>query len=440
MSNSDQNSGAGGVSAALGRRITAAFPAMGYRNYRYFWFGQAVSQIGTWMQNAGQAWLVLTTTNSALKLGMVSAAQFLPVMFLSLFAGVFVDRFPKRWLVVWTQILSAALAFALSFLALTGRVQYWHVLLMATLLGLARCIDNPARQSLMIELVGKDALVNAIGLNSAVFNAARIIGPAVAGITYAAVGPGWCFFLNGVSFIPVIIGLIAMDLKPQPRRTVKKKVVQEVLEGLEYIAAKPILLSTATLAAVVNIFAVNHNVLVPVLARSVFNLGADGYGFMMSAMGIGSLVGALWMAVAGAKRAPRSSMLIPSSLVISALLAGLGAFGLLHSIPLATAVMALTGLFNITFSTNANSTMQLNAEDGYRGRTMSVYFLMWGGTTPIGSLFAGSLANRFGPALAYVISGAVTALGVVFALFLQQQAARRIAARMAARAGQPQEP
>lgn len=424
-----------GRTSWFSRALRENFPALTYRNYVYFITGQSISLIGTWMQTAGQNWLVYVTTNSPLKLGLVSAAQFLPVMLLSLFAGVIVDRFPKRALVVWTQIASAVLAFALSALVFAGRVQYWHVLVIALLSGLVRTVDNPARQALMIELVGRDALVNAIGLNSTIFNVARIVGPVVAGVTYDLYGPGWCFFLNGVSFIPVIIGLIAMDIAPRPRRVARKNVLREVAEGLTYIGGKPILLSTVSLAAVVNIFAVNHNVLMTVMARDVFKLGAGGYGYMTSFMGAGSLIGAFFTAVSGAKRGPRSHLLPASSFVISGLLAGLGAFGLLHNLPLALAVLVLTGVFNITFSTNANSTMQLNSSDAYRGRVMSVYFLMWGGTTPIGSLFAGALADRYGSAWAYIISGLVTALFVVGVVLLQRWAAQRLAERRAGDAG-----
>lgn len=418
----------------LRRAFRESFPALTYRNYVYFIIGQSISLIGTWMQTAGQNWLVYVTTNSPLKLGLVSAAQFLPVMFLSLFAGVIVDRFPKRALVVWTQIASAVLAFALAALVFAGRVQYWHVLVIALLSGLVRTVDNPARQALMIELVGRDALVNAIGLNSTIFNVARIVGPVVAGVTYDLYGPGWCFFLNGVSFIPVIIGLIAMDIAPRPRRVARENVLREVAEGLAYIGGKPILLSTVSLAAVVNIFAVNHNVLLTVMARDVFKLGAGGYGYMTSFMGAGSLIGAFFTAVSGAKRGPRSHLLPTSSFLIAGLLAGLGAFALLHNLPLALAALVLTGMFNITFSTNANSTMQLNSSDAYRGRVMSVYFLMWGGTTPIGSLFAGALADRYGSAWAYIISGIVTALFVGGVILLQRWAAQRLAARGAGEA------
>ncbi|MGE5561510.1 MAG: MFS transporter [Chloroflexota bacterium] len=419
--------GSNNRSLGLAASFRATFPALCSRNYVYFITGQSVSQIGTWMQTAGQNWLVYVTTQSPLKLGLVSAAQFLPVMFLSLFAGVFVDRFPKRAIVVWTQVAAALQAFALAALVFTNQVQYWHVLLLALCSGLVRTVDNPARQSLMIELVGKEALVNAIGLNSTVFNVARIVGPAVAGIAYEKYGPGWCFLLNGLSFLPVIAGLLAMDIKARKRATVKKNVLREVVEGLNYIGTKPLLISTVALAAVVNIFAVNHSVLLTILARDDFRMGAGGYGYMMSFMGAGSLVGALFTAVSGAKRGPRSGLLGSSSMIIASLLAGLGAFGLFRSLPLAMIILALTGVFNLTFSTNANSTMQLNAADGYRGRVMSVYFLVWGGTTPIGSLFAGALASRFGASWAYIVSGLVTAASACAVLAVQRRLARRLA-------------
>lgn len=398
--------------------LTRNFPALTHRDFRYFWFGQMISLVGTWMQTASQAWLVLTLTDSPLKLGLVTAMQWLPVLVLSLFAGVFVDRFPKRTIVVITQAVSMLLAFALAAVVLTGRVQYWHIMLMATLLGVTKAIDNPARQSLMIELVGKDDLVNAVALNSTIVNGARIFGPALAGVMIGLVGTGWCFFINGISFIPVIWGLLQVRPRYTSRAKVRGRVLTEVIEGLRYIGSKPLLLRTAILAGMVNILAMNSNLLIPVFARGRLGLAATGYGFLMSAMGAGSVAGALLMAL-NSRRGARSYLLPIAALCNSVLLVIISQ----TRTPLTTAaVLVVLGLFNMLFSTNANSTMQLNADDQFRGRVMSVYFLVWGGTTPFGSLISGGIANHYGAPAAFLFGGVATALVVGITLLVGRRA------------------
>ena len=278
--------------------IKTIFRSLRHRNFRLFFSGQLVSLIGTWMQNVGQAWLVLELTHSSFKLGIVSALQFTPMLFLSFPAGALIDYFPKRKIIIMTQFSLMVLAFTLAILDWTGTVQYWHVVILATLLGVVNTIDMPARQSFIIEMVGKEDLMNAIALNSSIFNAARATGPAIAGIVIAAAGTGACFFVNGLSFLAVLWGLLLMKMDMPALKAPKSyHVVDDIKEALGYIRETPVLMITIVLVAVISIFAANFNVLVPVFARQELHKDAAGFGFLMSAFGIGALFGAISLAV-----------------------------------------------------------------------------------------------------------------------------------------------
>jgi MFS family permease len=249
-------------------KLEYSFPALKHRNFRLFWFGQMISLIGTWMQNIGQGWLVLELTNSSFLLGLVSAVQFLPVMLFSLFAGVIIDRFPKRKLILFTQISFAISAFILATLTALKIINYWEILALALVNGFLNTIDMPARQSFIIDLVGKKDLMNAIALNSAVFNAARIIGPGIAGILIGKLGYSICF----------------------------SKIFDDLRDGLKYIKNTPVILTTILMIAILSIFSLNFNVLVPVFTKDVLHRKATDYGLLMSAMGTGALIGALTLA------------------------------------------------------------------------------------------------------------------------------------------------
>ncbi len=254
----------------LEKLTDSVFPALKHRNFRLFWFGQMISLIGTWMQNIGQDWLVLKLTNSAFLLGVVSALQFLPMLFLSLFAGVVIDRLPKRKILIFTQTSLMVTALALATLTALNAINYWEILVLATIVGFINTIDNPARQSFIIDLVGKEDLMNAISLNSSIFNAARIIGPGIAGVLIGLLGYALCFYLNALSFIAVITGLILIDVKMNKSRAMLKKedVIADIKEGLLYIKNTPIIFATILMMAVLSTFAINFNVLVPVFAKT----------------------------------------------------------------------------------------------------------------------------------------------------------------------------
>lgn len=389
------------------------FSSLRHRNFRLFFAGQLVSLVGTWMQNVGQAWLVLQLTHSSFKLGVVSALQFAPMLFLSFFAGAFIDYFPKRRIIIVTQVTLMLLAFTLAVLDWTGIVQYWHIVILATVLGLANTIDMPARQSFIIEMVGKGDLMNAIALNSSIFNAARAIGPAIAGLVISAAGTSVCFFVNGISFLGVLAGLLLMNLPDSGRNEPPRyRVLEDIKEAMHYIRRTPVILVTVILVAVVGVFGANFNVLVPVFARQDLHLDAAGFGFLMSSFGAGALIGAVSLAMMS-RFGPRRIFLLGGGAGLSLMLVLLG---LQETYVVSALLLAFAGWCMVTFFGLANTTVQLNTEDHLRGRVMSVYTFTFGGLSPIGSLFAGSIAHWLGASRTFAIGGFIC--GTVFLLVI----------------------
>jgi MFS family permease len=385
-------------------RLSALFPALTHKNFRYFWFGQCISLIGTWMQNAGQSWLVLQITDSAFLLGILNAAQFLPSLLFSLFAGVIVDRFPKRKITIITQAVLMLCAFMLTALIWTDHAKYIYIIIIALILGIAQSIDMPARQSMMVELVGKEDLMNAIALNSTIFNAARIIGPAVAGIVMATIGAGAAFFINGISFIAVIYGLLKIDAADKPvNKSPGKSLTSDALEGLKYIFKTPILYFTLLLAMILCVFSQNFNTMIPALAKNVLQQKEMGYGFLMSAMGIGAVVAALSLAIKG-KGKPKYWVFLLGGGIMSVFVL---LIGFQYNYILSSVLLAVAGWGMITFNASANSIVQVNSPDMMRGRIMSAYAFVTGGMTPIGSLYAGYTAQKLGTSFAFRLSGMV---------------------------------
>ena len=369
------------------------------------------------MQNIGQAWLVLQLTNSSFKLGLVTAMQFLPMMLFALFAGTLVDRFPKRTVLIFTQASLAILATVLASLTYFKIVQYWHVLVLAALLGIVTTLDMPTRQTFFVELVGKEDLMNAIGLNSSVFNLARILGPAVAGFLIALVGIGVCFYLNALSFLAVIVGLKMMDIKePIVKLSVNKSlknILVDIREGLTYIKSITLIFYPLLLLAIISIFVFNFNVLIPIFAKQNLGQNAAGYGFMMTCVGIGSFIGAL-IITAKSKAGPKLKYLLSGALGMSLFLA---IIGFEKNYILACVTLLALGFCSIIFTTLVNSTIQLTADDNMRGRVMSVFSLVFGGVTPIGSLYAGKLTEIVGAPGCMIISGTIGILGTFFILY-----------------------
>lgn len=393
--------------------LTVAFRALRNRNYRLFWTGQIVSQAGTWMQRVAQAWLVLRLTDSPLALGTVTTVQFLPILCFSLFGGVLADRMPKRRLLITTQSLAMLQSLLLAVLVSTGTVQLWHVYILAAMLGISNAVDQPARQSFVVEMVGQDDLPNAVALNSTQFNVARLVGPALGGLTIAWVGVAGCFYLNSVSFSAVLAGLLLM--RPSelyaPRHTPSRgPVFREIGEGLRYAVTTPDIALVLLLMAVLGTFGYNFTVILPLIAKYVLHAGPEGFGLLTSAMGLGSLFAALGIAYQG--KATRRTLFIGSS-AFSALLflVALSSWWVV-TLPL----VAVLGVASITFTATANTRLQLIAPPHLRGRIMSLYALLFAGTTPIGSLVVGTLADHGGVQMAVAVMAVICMAGVVAGL------------------------
>ena len=399
-------------------RFPQGLRALNHRDFRLFVFGQLVSLVGTWMQRVGQSWLVLELTNSPFKLGLIGALQFGPMLCFSFLSGAIADRVPKRRMIIGTQTALMLQAFVLCLLVWTGRVQYWHVAVLAVLYGIATTLDVPCRQSFVVEMVGKEDLSSAIALNSAGFNTARMVGPAVAGLLVDWYGVAPAFLLNGLSFLPVILALLAIRAEGLPRREGVTTVRQDIATGLRYAAGTPQVALILSLLLFVSLFVLNHSVLTPLLARQVLHGGAHEFGLLMTALGAGALLGALALTLSARSRPPLS-LLIGAAFVCSATTLALAA---VRHFGLAFLVLALAGFSQIIFSANCNTTLQLIVPDSLRGRVMSLYAFVFGGITPFGSLLMGSLAEFFGVPTAYAVGGG---LGLVSVIGLAIVATRR---------------
>lgn len=381
------------------------FPALKHKNFRIYWLGQCVSLMGTWMQNIGMTWLVFSITGSPLLLGLLEAVRFLPITLFSLFAGVIIDKFPKRKILLITQTISMALAFILSALVFTKTVRYEFILILALVLGFTNTIDNPARQSFTVEMTGKEDLMNAIALSSVTFNLARIVGPALGALVLAVWGPAWCFLLNGLSFITVIISLLIITVQPYRREMAKgSNILAEIKDGLKYLVYERHLFQTITLILVAGVFVFNYEVLVPVFTKNILNQGEQVYGFLMSSLGIGSLLGALIVSMK--RKSKESSKILFLSLTTVSILLVL--IGLTRAYYLTIILLVLSGITNLWFNTIANVMLQLTAKDEYRGRVMSVFSLVNSGTAPLGYILSGVTADRLGADTAFFLCGAVT--------------------------------
>jgi MFS family permease len=409
-------------------RVRTTLRALRHRNFQLFFAGQLVSLIGTWMQNVAQAWLVYRITGSSALLGMVGFAGQIPVFFISPLGGLIADRYSRQRTVIATQASAMILAFVLAALTLTGRVQVPHIFVLAALLGVVNAFDIPARQSFLVEVVGREDLINAIALNSSMFNGARIVGPAIAGILVAAIGEGWCFFANGVSYIAVIIGLIMIKVPPAavPK---KASAISHIAEGFRFASRNTPIRALLLLLGLVSLTGMPYAVLMPVFADHIFHSGARGLGILMGFSGAGALIGALALAtrqgVIGLGRwIAVSTGVFGASLIL---------FSLSHSFWIAAALLVPVGLAMMTQMGASNTLIQTMTPDPLRGRVMSVYSMMFMGMAPLGALLAGVMADRFGAPFTVAAGGAVAIVGsLVFSLrlpALRPEARRLIAAQ-----------
>jgi MFS family permease len=381
--------------------LPAGLRALRHRDFRLFWSGQLVSLIGTWMQSVGQSWLVLELTNSPFRLGMIGALQFGPILLFSFLGGAISDRVRKRRMLIGTQTALMLQAFTLSALVWSGHVQFWHVAVLAALYGLANTLDMPARQSFIAHLVPRGDLMNAIALNSAVFNGARVVGPAAAGLLVARYGTAAAFLFNGLSFLAVIAALAAIRTQGAPRPPSGLGMGAEIAEGVRYALGTPRIALVFGLLLSVSLFVVNMSVLVPLIARNVLNQGAHGFGLLMASLGVGAVMGALTVAGLAVGRPPLGFVVGPA-IAAALLLVGLS---FVHHFGLAAAVLMALGFAQIVFMTSCNTTVQLTVPDELRGRIMGLYALVFAGMTPIGSLLMGTIAERWGVARACAVGG-----------------------------------
>jgi Arabinose efflux permease len=389
--------------------LKTTFTSLKYKNFRYFWIGQCISLMGTWMQRTAQVWLVYTITKSPLLVGLLGVCQFMPMLLFTLFAGVFVDRFPKRTILILTQTAFMTLGFTMTLLVYLGIVQYWEILVITTLFGLSQTVDMPARQSFFIELVGKKDIMNGISLNSTIFNLAKIVGPALSGIVMVKFGVLFCFLIDAISYIAVIIGLCMIKTENTVPQRIRRHVVQEITEGLRYIKQNETLVLNSLIMAVVCTFAFNNDVIVPVFAKTVLNQGADVYTGLMSAAGIGSFIAAVAMA-AVAKNGIKKNLFIFDA-VATTLLQILMIFA--RNYYLALVMVAILGFVNMSFLNLCNSIFQVNTTSEYRGRVMSVYSFLNQGSTPVGNFYSGSVMDRFGGIAGFPACGAAALILLV---------------------------
>ena len=385
------------------------FRSLRVRNYRLYATGQVVSLTGTWSQRVAQDWLVLELSgNSGVALGVVTALQFLPVLLLGLWSGLLADRYDKRRMLLGVQAAMGVLALVLGLLDVTGVVQLWHVYALSFALGIASAVDTPVRQSFVSELVDAPELPNAVSLNSATFNSARIVGPAVAGVLIGTLGTGWVFLGNSLTYLAVLAGLLAM--RPEelltPERVARGR--GQLREGLVYVRTRPDLLVPICLVAVVGTFGLNFQVTLALIAKQVFGAGAGSFGLLTSSIAVGSLLGAL----ASARRTgpPRVRVLFLAA----------GAFGLLEvlvglspSFPVMAVLLLPTGFAVLTFTTTANTLVQLGSEAWVRGRVMALYVLVFLGGTPVGAPLIGALSEAVGPRAGLLSGGATCAVAAV---------------------------
>ncbi len=400
----------------VGSRFLSGLAAFRHRNFRLFFSGQIVSLTGTWMQSVAQSWLVLELTDSPFQVGLVWALQFTPVTVLAMLGGVFADRRSKRPILLVTQTIAALQALTLGILTVTGAVTVHHVMAMAALLGFTNAFDIPTRQSFVVELVGRDDLMNAIAFNSATFNTARIIGPAVGGVLIAWIGTGPLFLMNSASYIAVLAALLSMresELASPPEKA-RVGIREGLKEGVLYVRADALVRTAVLLVGAVATLGMNFGVLLPVMARDVFRIGSEGLGGLMASLGIGSVSAGLVLAFRGRNVRPGRTMIMGGS--------GLAVLGLAFALspwmgflPAPFLLLFGAGFSVISLTATANNAVQQHVPDALRGRVMSVYITVFAASVPLGSLFAGTVAGWKGAPFAAGAGAVLSGMAVFIA-------------------------
>ncbi|WP_405807742.1 MFS transporter [Streptomyces sp. NBC_00210] len=396
-----------GADSAPAPSPTTMFSSLKIRNYRLFATGQVVSNTGTWMQRIAQDWLVLTLTGSASAVGITIALQFLPMLLFGLYGGVLADRLPKRPLLLATQCAMGLTGLALAVLTLSGHVQVWHVYLTAFLLGLVTVVDNPARQSFVAEMVGPDQLANAVSLNSANFQSARLVGPAVAGVLITAVGSGYAFLFNGLSFLAPIVGLLLM--RPGELHKVERapRGKGQLREGLKYVAGRPELIWPIVLVGFIGTFGFNFPIWLSAFVDDVYHSGASTYGLLNTLMAGGSLAGALLAARRGTSRL----RVLVGAAVLFGVLEIVTAFA--PQFWIFAVLLVPIGMFGLTVNVTANSSIQMATEPAMRGRVMSLFMMVFVGGTPLGAPLVGWITDTYGPRIGFAAGGTVALIAAI---------------------------
>jgi len=412
--------------------------ALRHRNFQLFFGGQIISLTGTWMQSVAQAWLVYKLTKSALLLGSVGFASQFPVFLVAPLGGITADRHNRQRLVIATQTCSMILAGILAWLTLSGRVEVWHIFVLAALLGVVNAFDIPGRQSFLIDMVGKEDLMNAIALNSSMFNGARVIGPAVAGILVARIGEGWCFAANAISYIAVIIGLLLMNVHCAPRIS-SHSPIEDIVEGFRWVNQTRIIKSLLLLVGLVSLVGMPYTVLMPVFADQILHGGARGLGILMGATGVGALFGALTLAAktGGVKGLGRWVTITCAGLGVSLFL-----FSFSTSFWLSCALLLPAGYSMMLQMACSNTLIQTMVPDQLRGRVMSLYSMMFMGMAPFGAFFGGALAHRIGAPITVAAGGVACVIGAIWfwrALPALRIEARRLIIAQGLVAGEPEQ-
>src|SRR5271155_3860822 len=394
------------VAPERGSRWQVAGRALRHRNFQLFFSGQLISLIGTWMQSVAQSWLVYRMTGSALLLGSVGFASQVPVFLFAPLGGITADRHNRHRVVIGTQVASMLLAFILAALTLSHRIEVWHIFVLAALLGVVNAFDIPGRQSFLVDMVGKEDLMNAIALNSSMFNGARVIGPAIAGILVARIGEGWCFFANAVSYIAVIIGLLLMRVI-SPVRAAMASPLEHMMEGFRFVNQTAPIRALLLLLGLVSLVGMPYVVLMPIFADQILHGGARGLGILIGATGVGALLGALTLAFReGVKGLGRW---------VAWCCAGFGAsliiFALSRTFWVSVILLLPVGYCMMLQMACSNTLIQVMVPDALRGRVMAVYSMMFMGMAPIGALFGGALAERLGAPVTVAIGGAASIAG-----------------------------
>ncbi len=404
------------------REWPATFRSLRYPNYRRWFVGQSLSLMGTWMQSVAQGWLVYQLTGSKLALGTIAFAGSIPTLFLMIPAGALADRIPRRRLLLMTQSTMMLLAFALAALSATHVLQVWHIALLAFLGGLANSFDAPARQALAVDLVeDRRDLQNAIALNSTMFNLARVIGPAIGGIALASLGASWCFTINGLSFLAVLVALFVMQFPALAASSHAERLVEQIRAGLSYVWHTTSVRTIVALVAVSSLFGMSYGVLMPVYAADILRVGETGLGALNAAVGVGALIGALMAATMS--RDPRKGLqLTLGSLVFPVAML---CFAFSRSYVVSLLALCFTGFGFVSQNAMSNTLVQSLVPDDLRGRVMGVYSLTFFGTVPFGSLLTGVLAQAFGPTVSLAFGASVTLL-FALAVFIMVPSLRRM--------------